>query len=98
MAETHFVISRKMTKNAIIIIILAIILRDFIFNISTIFILGGFLLISMWDTSLVSTVYIHFIFLVIETYIKRSISGSQFVLFRYLNANQKYYINIPCLI
>ncbi|CAD8169175.1 unnamed protein product [Paramecium pentaurelia] len=54
-AETHFVISSKMMKNGIIGIIIALILRDFLFSNFTLFVLSGFLLILVWDTSLVST-------------------------------------------
>ncbi|CAD8099863.1 unnamed protein product [Paramecium sonneborni] len=54
-AETHFVISNKMMYTGIIGSIVAMILRDYIFNIISFSVLSGIFSILVWDTSLVST-------------------------------------------
>ncbi|CAK86756.1 unnamed protein product (macronuclear) [Paramecium tetraurelia] len=55
LAETHFVISRKIMETGFVGIIAALFLRDQIFSLETLFILGGIFMILVWDTSLVST-------------------------------------------
>ncbi|CAD8183393.1 unnamed protein product [Paramecium octaurelia] len=55
LAETHFVIPRKLMETGFVGIIAALFLRDYIFSLGTLFILGGFLMFLVWDTSLVST-------------------------------------------